>query len=62
MVNTLSSPLSAICMFQNDHRHGDHVMVGDVYHCFRFFQNWHTPELIRHLRCWYNALREHELQ
>ena len=20
-------------------------MVGDVDHCFRFFQNWHTPEL-----------------
>ena len=32
--------------FENDHRHGDHVMVGDVDHCFRFFQNWHTPELV----------------
>ena len=21
-------------------------MVGDVDHCFRFFQNWHTPELL----------------
>ena len=31
--------------FENDHCHGDHVMVGDVDHCFRFFQNWHTPEL-----------------
>ena len=29
---------------KNGHRHGDHVMVGDVDHCFRFFQNWHTPE------------------
>ena len=33
--------------FENDHRHGDHVMVGDVDHCFRFFQNWHTPELCK---------------
>ena len=31
--------------FENDHRHGDHIMVADVHHCFRFFQNWHTPEL-----------------
>ena len=31
--------------FENGHRHGDHVMVGDVDHCFRFFKNWHTPEL-----------------
>ena len=22
-------------------------MVGDVDHCFRFFQNWHTPELVK---------------
>ena len=21
-------------------------MVGDVDHCFRIFQNWHTPELV----------------
>ena len=33
--------------FENDHRHGDHVMVGDVDHWFRFFQNWHTPELCK---------------
>ena len=51
MVNTLSSPLSAICMFQNDHRHGDHVMVGDVDHCFRFFQNCHTPKLLFAISC-----------
>ena len=36
--------------FENDHRHGDHVMVGDVDHCFRFFQNWHTPELFQELK------------
>ena len=35
--------------FENDHRHGDHVMVGDVDHCFRFFQNWHTPELVNYV-------------
>ena len=35
--------------FENDYRHGDHVMVGDVDHCFRFFQNWHTPELVNSL-------------
>ena len=33
--------------FENDHRHGYHVMVGDVDHWFRFFQNWHTPELCK---------------
>ena len=33
--------------FENGHRHGDHVMAGNVDHCFRFFQNWHTPELIK---------------
>ena len=38
-------------IFENDHRHGDHVMVGDVGHCFRFFQNWHTPELGSATRC-----------
>ena len=25
---------------------GDYVMVRDVIYCFRFFQNWHSPELI----------------
>ena len=32
--------------FEKGHRHGDHVMVGEVDHCFCFFQNWHTPELV----------------
>ena len=25
-------------------------MVRDVIHCSRFFQNWHSPELIRHVQ------------
>ena len=25
---------------------GDHVMVRDVIYCSRFFQNWHSPELL----------------
>ena len=25
---------------------GDHVMVRDVIYCSRFFQNWHSPELV----------------
>ena len=46
MVNTLFLSLVRhfVC-FENHHRCGDHVMVGDVDHCFRFFQNWHTPKL-----------------
>ena len=35
--------------FENDHRRCVImlIMVGDADHCFRFFQNWHTPELFR---------------
>ena len=43
---SLLSLVRRFVCFENDHRHGDHVMVGGVHHCFRFFQNWHTPELI----------------
>ena len=25
---------------------GDYVMVRDVIYCSRFFQNWHSPELV----------------
>ena len=32
--------------FGNANRHGDHVMVRDVIHCSRFFQNWRSPGLI----------------
>ena len=48
--------------FENGHRHGDHVMVGDVDHCFRFFQNWHTPELLSEKKYPFNILKDNEFE
>ena len=34
---------------------GDYVMVRDVIYCSRFFQNWHSPELIYVDRYYFSA-------
>ena len=37
-------------------------MVGDVDHCFRFFQNWHTPELLSEKKYPFNILKDNEFE
>ena len=36
---------------------GDHVMVRDVIYGSRFFQNWHSPELMNTLVLAFNTIR-----